>query len=60
MAEVKDPKFLLDPYLDWTKEESVPVIEDLGVDLLSVETKPWPRFEANGAIVHLAGRGDFI
>ena len=60
MADAEEPRFLFDPYLDWTEGEGIPVIEDFGVDLLSLETKPWPRIEANGAIVHLKGRGDFI
>jgi cupin superfamily acireductone dioxygenase involved in methionine salvage len=53
-------KFLLDPYLDWLKQEGIPVVEDFGIDLHSVETGKWPRFEAEGAAVHLKGRGDFM
>ena len=55
-----EPKFLIDPYLDWAKEEGIPIVEDFGVDLLSLETKPWARMEAKGAFVHLKGRGDFL
>jgi cupin superfamily acireductone dioxygenase involved in methionine salvage len=54
------PKYLLDPYLDWVRAEGIPVIEDFGLDLLAVETKPWARFGAAGAAVHLKGRGDFM
>ncbi|MCH7485672.1 MAG: cupin domain-containing protein, partial [Proteobacteria bacterium] len=54
------PKFLFDPYLDWTKGEGLPVVEDFGVDLTKVETKPWARLGADGAFVHLKGRGDFL
>ena len=54
-----DLKFLLDPYGDWAKDEGVPIIEALSLDLFDVETKPWARFGTNGAIVHLDGRGDF-
>jgi uncharacterized RmlC-like cupin family protein len=53
-------KFLFDPYMDWIKREGVNVVEDFGVDLAMVETKPWPRYEAPGAVVHLKGRGDFM
>ena len=53
-------KFLLDPYLDWLKGEGIPVVEGLSADLLEVETKPWARFGADGAAVHLKGRGDFM
>ena len=56
----KEAKFLFDPYLDWTKGESIPVVEGLGVDLNKVETKPWARMGSDGAFVHLKGRGDFL
>lgn len=48
-----------DPYLAWVKREGLPVVEDFGVDLFEVETRPWARLGANGAAVHLKGRGDF-
>lgn len=54
------PKFMTDPYLEWSKNEGVPIYEDFGLDLLRLETRPWPRFGANGAIVHVKGRGDFM
>ena len=54
------PKLLLDPYADWAEREGVAIIEDFGIDLLGVETKPWPRFGIDGAIAHLKGRGDFV
>ena len=56
----KSSKFLLDPYMDWVKGEGIPLVEDFGVDLLKVETKPWARVGAAGAAVHLKGRGDFM
>ncbi len=60
MAEVNVPagKFMVDPYLDWSKKEGVPIYEGFGIDLLAVETRPWPRFGVKGAIVHVTGRGD--
>jgi hypothetical protein len=57
-AVVPAGKFMVDPYLDWSKQERVPIYEDFGLDLLSLETKPWARFGVNGAIVHVKGRGD--
>jgi mannose-6-phosphate isomerase-like protein (cupin superfamily) len=56
------PKFLLDPYLEWTKGEGPPIHEDFGVDLLTIETGPWPRLGdgCSGAFVHLKGRGDWM
>jgi uncharacterized RmlC-like cupin family protein len=63
MAEMlqpdKEKKFLLDPYGDWAAAEGVPIVEGLGMDLFEVETKPWARFDVDGALVHLYGRGDF-
>lgn len=60
MTQTQEPKLMLDPYLDWAAGEGVPVVEDFGVDLLAVGTAPWGRFDTNGAIVHLKGRGDFV
>src|SRR4051794_27867641 len=59
-ARAAEPGFLRDPYLEWAAGEPVPVVEDFGIDLLAIETRPWPRFGTNGAIAHLKGRGDFI
>ena len=56
----EQPKFLFDPYLDWVENEGPPVVEGLGLDLLGVETAPWPRLDAHGAFAHLEGRGDFV
>lgn len=50
----------LDPYMDWVKREGIHVVEGLGVDLHTIETKPWPRYGVNGAAVHLTGRGDYV
>ncbi|MGE5537783.1 MAG: hypothetical protein ACM30I_04140 [Gemmatimonas sp.] len=58
MAEAK--KELIDPYLDWVAAEKVPVHTGIAVDLLTVETRPWPRFGYDGAIIHLEARGDFV
>src|SRR5437660_3490730 len=57
-AIVPAGKYMIDPYLDWTKREGVPIHEGFGLDLLGVTTKPWRRFGVNGAIVHVKGRGD--
>jgi gentisate 1,2-dioxygenase len=37
----------------------VPVHEDFGFDLLSLDLAPWPRMGARGAYAHCLGRGDF-
>ncbi len=58
MAE-KEVRVLIDPYEDWAEAEPVPVHEGYGVDLLEIETRPWPRFDMDGAIIHLKARADF-
>ena len=60
MSEHKAPRIGVDSYLEWLKGEGIPTIEDFGVDLFKVETKPWARLGVNGAAVHLKGRGDFV
>lgn len=52
-------KLLIRPYLDWAKNQKIPVVEDFAVDLLAVETEPWDRLGAPAALVHLVGRGDW-
>ena len=32
-------KFMVDPYLDWTKKEGIPVHEDFGFDLHKVRSR---------------------
>jgi mannose-6-phosphate isomerase-like protein (cupin superfamily) len=59
MSEATQPRYGIDPYLDWVKKEGLPVTEDYGIDLFAVETADWPRYGAKGAAVHLKGRGDF-
>lgn len=53
-------KFMIDPYVEWVKGEGVPIYEDFCIDLHRLETRPWPRFGVNGAVVHMKGRGDFM
>ena len=60
MSEHKAPRIGVDSYLEWLKGEGIPTIEDFGVDLFKVDTRPWARFGVNGAAVHLKGRGDFV
>jgi len=57
MAETR---FLVDTYREWIQNEGIPIVEDFGLDLLAVETKPWPRMGGNGAFTLMKGRGDFL
>lgn len=38
----------------------MPIHEGFGFDLLQLDTAPWPRLGARGALVLLEGRGDFV
>ena len=53
-------KWLLDPYQDWAEAEGLPIYGGLAVDLPELETAPWPRFDVDGALVHIDARGDFL
>jgi len=59
MNEPPQPRYGIDPYLDWVKRERLPVTEDYGVDLFAVATAEWPRYGVKGGAVHMKGRGDF-
>ena len=41
---MSDTRLLQDPYLDWVKEEGIPVYEDFGFDLRTLDLKPWSAF----------------
>lgn len=64
MSEINQPappgKYLVDPYEEWAKAESVPVHTGAALDLLGAEVKPWARFGVNGAFCHLDGHDDFL
>jgi mannose-6-phosphate isomerase-like protein (cupin superfamily) len=59
MSEMARPRYGIDPYLEWVKQEGLPVAEDYALDLFQVETADWPRYGVKGAVAHLKGRGDF-
>jgi mannose-6-phosphate isomerase-like protein (cupin superfamily) len=60
MSDNKAPRIGVDSYLEWLKGEGIPTVEDFGVDLFAVSTRPWARMGVNAAAVHLKGRGDFV
>jgi len=60
VVDLADNKFLVDPYMNFCKSEGIPIVEDFGIDMKKVETKPWARMGVNGAFAHLKGRGDFL
>jgi mannose-6-phosphate isomerase-like protein (cupin superfamily) len=55
-----ETRYLIDPHRDFIESEGIPIVEDFGIDLLSVEVRPWPRMGARGAYTLLRGRGDFL
>jgi len=55
-----EERFLLDPYADWAAGEGIPIYEDFGFDLLTLELRPWSRMGADGAFAWVKGRGDFL
>jgi quercetin dioxygenase-like cupin family protein len=59
MTDEVKPRFRIDSYGDWIKGEGIPIVEDYGIDLFTVQTKPWARFGVKGAACHLKGCGDF-
>lgn len=59
-ANIEEKKFLHDSYLEWCAGEGIPIVEDFGVHMPDVEVKHWARYDANGAFVHLKGRGDWL
>src|SRR5437879_173998 len=56
-----DTRYLIDTYLDFIHAEGIPIAEGFGLDLLWLDTRPWPRMgPVNGAYALTSGRGDFI
>jgi oxalate decarboxylase/phosphoglucose isomerase-like protein (cupin superfamily) len=61
-APAQDYRYMIDSYLEWARREGPPIYEDFGVDLLALDTAPWPRLGdgCGGAFVHLKGRGEHM
>jgi quercetin dioxygenase-like cupin family protein len=59
MTTQTQPRYGIDPYLEWVDKEGLAVAEDYGIDLFEVQTADWPRYDVKAAAVHLKGRGDF-
>ncbi len=57
---MSDTRLLQDPYLDWVKDEGIPVYEDFGFDLRTLDLKPWSRVGVNAAFAFTRGRGDYL
>lgn len=61
-AQPADTRYLIDSYGEWMKREGLPLYEDFGVNLLTIETGRWPRLGdgCKGAFVNLKGHGDWM
>jgi quercetin dioxygenase-like cupin family protein len=55
--EVVSTYYNLDPYADFLKTESVPIVEGYAIDCKTVSVEPWERVGGLGAYLHLTGRG---
>ena len=44
MTDEVKPRFRIDSYGDWIKGEGIPIVEDYGIDLFSVQTDMWGRY----------------
>ncbi|MGH2456423.1 MAG: hypothetical protein ACRDHD_09235, partial [Candidatus Limnocylindria bacterium] len=56
---MNDVRWKIDGYEEWLSRQNLPVHSGLAIDLMSVETAPWPRIGADAAFVHLDARGDY-
>lgn len=61
-VSIPDPETLatyyqVDPYANFLKSETVPVVDGYSVDCVNVPVEPWERLGGRGAYVHLTGRG---
>jgi len=55
-----ETRYLIDPHRDFIESEGIPIVEDFGVDMLTLEVRPWARLGARGSYVLVKGRGDFL
>lgn len=55
-----DQQLFRSAYRDWIAQEGVPLADGFCLDLRTLETTEWPRFGVDGAIVNVAGRGDYL
>jgi oxalate decarboxylase/phosphoglucose isomerase-like protein (cupin superfamily) len=54
-----EPRFLHDSFLAWCRAQPAPTAEGYGIDLMTVETRPWDLFGMRGAICLPKGRDDY-
>ena len=59
MDDGGDSKFLRDSYLEWCAAQPVPVIEEFGINVMTIDMEPWDFFGMKGAVCLLEGRDDF-
>src|SRR6185437_2990725 len=59
LEAAKEPRYGLDPYLDWAGREGIPISKGISLNLFDIPKADWPRYGAKGAIAHFDGSGDF-
>ncbi len=59
-TDAAEERFAINSYRDWVDGEGVPVVEDFAVNLLETPVSRWERFDANGSVINVKGRGDFL
>jgi uncharacterized RmlC-like cupin family protein len=60
VIELAKGSYLVDFYENWCRGEGIPIYKDFAIDMLSIEVKPWSRYNVNGAFCHLKGRCDYL
>jgi uncharacterized RmlC-like cupin family protein len=56
---MNDVRWKVDGYQEWLDRQKLPVHSGLAIELMQVETAPWPLIGADAAFVHLDARGDY-
>jgi uncharacterized RmlC-like cupin family protein len=60
MSETELASLTESPYQQWIVDEGVPLHKGFAIDLRDVEVSSWARFGAAGAVINVAGRGDWL
>jgi mannose-6-phosphate isomerase-like protein (cupin superfamily) len=58
-ADLSKVRWLIDGYQVWAEGEGIPIVEDVAIDLATMETERWARMGVDGAFAHSHARGDY-
>lgn len=59
-ADDLDSYYLHDSFLTWCRAQKVPIQQDFGIDLLSMDLAPWDLYGMNGGVCELVGGDDYL